>query len=71
MIECLAPNGEFNPEHWVFEQLNLRLQPINLCGVTCPGPSGLNTKKSGPDLNQISGLLNEIDPRWAHLKRLL
>ncbi len=71
MIECLNPSGEFDPERWIFEQLNLRLQPVNLCGVQCPGPAILHSEKCGTENKQIPKTSVEIDPRWASLKKLL
>lgn len=56
--ERLDPQGVFDPEHWLFEQLSLRLPLVNRCGAECPGPA---TWSSDPG----SG-----DPRWAALGRL-
>lgn len=54
----LDPAGNFDPERWLFEQLNLRLPLVNRCGADCPGPA---TWSSEP----VSG-----DPRWAALAQL-
>ena len=39
LMEQLDPRGDFDPEHWVFEQLNLLLPIVNHCGIDCPGPA--------------------------------
>ena len=61
LSESLDPSGDFDPEHWVFEQLNLQLPVVNRCGEGCPGPN-LSTEASAQD--------RVIDPRWAALKKL-
>jgi len=61
LCESLDPSSDFDPEHWVFEQLNLQLPVVNRCGEGCPGPN-----------LSAAGSLQEpvIDPRWAALKNL-
>lgn len=54
----LDPQGRFDPERWIFEQLNLRLPLVNRCGADCPGPP---TWSSEPP---------PLDPRWAALQGL-
>lgn len=54
----LDPNGVFDPEHWLFEQLSLRLPLVNRCGEACPGPDRWSSE---PPLG---------DPRWAALAGL-
>jgi len=54
----LDPAGRFDPEHWLFEQLSLRLPLVNRCGDDCPGPATWSSEPSGGD------------PRWAALARL-
>ncbi|MEB3317966.1 MAG: DUF177 domain-containing protein [Cyanobacteriota bacterium] len=54
----LDPQGRFDPERWVFEQLSLRLPLVNRCGDDCPGPS------------RWSSAAASTDPRWAALKTL-
>jgi len=56
--ERLDPLGRFDPERWIFEQLNLRLPLVNRCGADCPGPP---TWSSEPP---------PLDPRWAALQGL-
>jgi len=58
LCESIDPNGSFEPEHWLFEQLSLQLPLVNRCGAECPGP----------DLSPGSG--DPIDPRWGALRNL-
>jgi uncharacterized protein len=58
LTESLDPRGDFDPAHWTFEQLSLRLPLVNRCGSDCPGPA---TWSSDPDGG---------DPRWAALRNL-
>lgn len=60
LSESLDPGGDFDPEHWVFEQLSLQLPLVNRCGSDCPGP---NLKPASADDGPV-------DPRWAALQRL-
>ncbi|MFZ9850474.1 MAG: YceD family protein [Vulcanococcus sp.] len=59
LCESLDPNGSFEPEHWLFEQLSLQLPLVNRCGADCPGPPQAEAGSSEP-----------VDPRWAALRRL-
>ena len=59
LTESLDPQADFDPEHWVFEQLNLQLPVVNRCGSDCPGPNLQGASGEPP-----------IDPRWAALRRL-
>lgn len=52
----LDPQGRFDPERWLFEQLNLRLPLVNRCGNACPGPDRWSSAPAGGD------------PRWASLR---
>ena len=56
LCESLDPNGSFEPEHWLFEQLNLQLPLVNRCGDDCPGPPQPASSSDEPG-----------DPRWAAL----
>ncbi len=58
LSDCLDPEGNFDPAHWTFEQLSLRLPLVNRCGPDCPGPASWGS----------SG--GEGDPRWAALSAL-
>ncbi len=60
LCESLDPSGDFDPEHWLFEQLSLQLPLVNRCGSDCPGPELLGA----PTPNEPT------DPRWAALKKL-
>ena len=60
LTESLDPTGNFDPEHWVFEQLSLQLPLVNRCGSDCPGPELLGAPAEA----------EPIDPRWAALKKL-
>ena len=59
LTESMDPRADFEPEHWVFEQLNLQLPVVNRCGADCPGPK----LKAEP-------VDEPMDPRWAALKKL-
>jgi uncharacterized protein len=63
LVETLDPRGHFDPQQWVFEQLNLQLPVVNDCGETCPG---------APNFNQeiVANLESTTDPRWEALRRL-
>ena len=60
-LETLDPNGRFDPEHWLFEQLNLQLPLKRLCCPDCPGLIEPETPESAPEA---------VDPRWAQLLQL-
>ena len=63
LVETLDPRGNFDPQQWAFEQLNLQLPVVNDCGETCPG---------APTFNQEVVANDEpaTDPRWEALRRL-
>jgi uncharacterized protein len=54
----LDPEGDFDPERWLLEQLSLRLPLVNRCGAECPGPATWSSEERGSD------------PRWAALRYL-
>ena len=54
----LDPQGLFDPELWLFEQLSLRLPLVSRCGSDCAGPATWSSSGAGQD------------PRWAALARL-
>lgn len=64
LVEALDPRGLFDPEQWVFEQLNLLLPVVNHCGKHCPGP-GVPLRETAEAPPQAA-----IDPRWDALRRL-
>lgn len=55
----LDPQGCFDPERWLFEQLSLQLPLVNRCGADCPGPARWGSETAVPD------------PRWAALRAAL
>ena len=65
LVDVLDPRGEFDPQQWAFEQLNLMLPVVNHCGDHCPGPPGLNLK---PVISDSTS--KEVDPRWQALEQL-
>ena len=71
MIEVISPTKEFDPERWIFEHLNLRLEPINLCGSNCPGPAKLSSPKAAQNIKHTSHCSEDFDPRWSTLKKLI
>ena len=60
-MESIDPSGIFDPEHWLFEQLNLQLPLKRLCCSDCPG-------LIEPERPTASS--NAMDPRWAALREL-
>ena len=58
LMEQLDPRGSFDPEHWIFEQLNLQLPIVNHCGSDCPGPATWTSENA------------DGDPRWQALQSL-
>jgi len=44
LSETLPPNGHYDPEAWLFEQLSLALPLRKVCGENCPGASQKATK---------------------------
>ena len=59
LLESLPPNGHFDPETWLFEQLSLALPLRKVCGENCPGAA---TKATVED--------NYVDSRWSSLAAL-
>lgn len=56
--EQLDPQGQFDPQQWIYEQLSLQLPLVNRCGSECPGPISWGSDEP------------PIDPRWAALRAL-
>jgi uncharacterized protein len=56
--ERLDPQGVFDPEHWLFEQLSLQLPLVYRCGPDCPGPDRWSSASDLPD------------GRWQALRQL-
>lgn len=59
LSEALPPDGHFDGETWLYEQLNLALPLKNLCGKDCQPP--LPGEEDGEPT---------IDQRWAALANL-
>lgn len=64
LVESLPPNGYFEPERWLYEQLCLEIPPRKLCDDECPGIEVKSDDKSE------SALPAEVDERWAALQSL-
>ena len=65
LVDVLDPRGQFDPQQWAFEQLNLLLPVVNHCGDHCPGPPGLQQQPLIPDTKT-----KVVDPRWQALQQL-
>ena len=65
LIESLTPEGHFDAETWLYEQLCLALPHRQLCNIDCPG---LLPPDSQP---VVVAETNIIDGRWGSLKSLL
>ena len=59
LSETLPPNGHFDPEAWLFEQLSLSLPLRKVCGENCPGAAQTSLKDD-----------NATDNRWSSLAAL-
>ncbi|WP_338441739.1 DUF177 domain-containing protein [Synechococcus elongatus IITB4] len=58
--ESLPPDGSFDPQQWLYEQLCLALPLRNVCAEDCPGPAQPEPKPE-PTL---------VDERWLALAKL-
>ena len=65
LVDVLDPRGQFDPQQWAFEQLNLLLPVVNHCGDHCPGPPGLEQQSVAPTTKP-----KDVDPRWQALQQL-
>ena len=65
LVDVLDPRGQFDPQQWAFEQLNLLLPVVNHCGDHCPGPPGLEQQTVVPTTKP-----KDVDPRWQALQQL-
>ena len=59
LSETLPPNGHFDPEAWLYEQLSLALPLRKVCGRDCPGTTVETATEE-----------NHIDSRWSSLAAL-
>ena len=59
LSETLPPNGHFDPEAWLYEQLSLALPLRKVCGENCPGTT-------------VKAVIEEkhLDSRWSSLAAL-
>jgi uncharacterized protein len=58
LSESLDPNGDFEPQMWLYEQLCLTLPPRQLCSANCQPPAFILPENAS------------IDGRWASLESL-
>jgi uncharacterized protein len=65
LVESLTPDGHFDVETWLYEQLCLALPHRQLCRTDCPG---LLPPESQPLVQEETKV---IDGRWGSLKSLL
>lgn len=61
LSETLPPDGYFQPDAWLYEQLSLAMPMRQLCGENCQGPSGIQSS---------SATSPRVDSRWAALEAL-
>ncbi len=59
LLETLPPQGYFQPDVWLYEQLCLAIPPRQLCDAQCPGIQINEHKSPSP-----------IDHRWNALEAL-
>ncbi|MGD1852507.1 MAG: DUF177 domain-containing protein [Cyanophyceae cyanobacterium] len=68
MEEALSPQGHFEPESWIYEQLCLSLPVQQNCGADCAGSRLLKDSENGdlaPDNTEV-----KVDARWSALADL-
>jgi uncharacterized protein len=59
LVETLPPQGYFQPDTWLYEQLCLAIPPRQLCDQQCPGIPVTDTESGSP-----------TDRRWEALEAL-
>ena len=59
LSETLPPDGHFEPEKWLYEQLSLALPLRQLCGEQCQGAAKTSTEEE-----------SHLDSRWSSLAAL-
>jgi uncharacterized protein len=59
LVEMLPPQGYFQPDTWLYEQLCLAIPPRQLCDQQCPGIDVMDTESTSP-----------TDRRWEVLEAL-
>jgi uncharacterized protein len=65
LVESLPPEGHFQPETWLYEQLCLSLPHRQLCAQDCQGIAPVETPIPQPAEPQAS-----VDSRWGVLETL-
>lgn len=60
LVETLSPQGYFDPETWIYEQLCLEIPQRQLCDQTCQGIQPVVSEQPQ----------RTIDQRWASLEAL-
>jgi uncharacterized protein len=65
LIESLTPEGHFDAETWLYEQLCLSLPHRQLCSEDCPGLLPPDSQPMAVEETKV------IDGRWGSLKSLL
>ena len=64
LIESLTPNGHFNTEEWLYEQLYLAFPHRQLCDQKCPGLATNST------VGVTESPVVSLDARWGNLASL-
>jgi uncharacterized protein len=65
LVESLAPDGHFQPDGWLYEQLCLALPHRQLCNLDCPGITPIDSPPETEPSAPIS-----LDSRWGVLELL-
>lgn len=63
LVETVSPQGYFDPETWLYEQLCLEIPQRKLCDAECPGIE-VGLSDSLPETDA------PVDHRWASLEAL-
>jgi uncharacterized protein len=64
LVETLSPQGYFEPDEWLYEQLCLAIPPRQLCDLQCPGIEVSLSDTLASEENPKS------DSRWSALEAL-
>jgi uncharacterized protein len=65
LVESLPPEGHFQPETWLYEQLCLALPHRQLCVQDCQGIAPVESSIAQPADSKVS-----LDSRWGILETL-
>lgn len=71
LIEFIEPNSSFDPRSWIYDQLNLQMPLLNVCGELCLGHLEITNALQKNNLGSNSSSNSGIDPRWSSLLPLL